>query len=348
MGHINNQEESMKSRLFKLLAAGAALSAVGAAQASAAGPTPVSTTGKTISLFASGLNTPTSFAFGDGTVFEGDGGAESAGPPNGGVFALKNNTVTHVSGSPAFVAGVVWHNGTLYVSGGNPTSATAGTFTISAYSGWNGSQFAKQKVIYTAPKKFQGFNGIAYGPDGRLYVGADVGLLDNNDHGKAGISPYVYDLLSLRTDGKDLKVFATGMRQPWQIAFASGSSSPFVTDLGQDSGAKNPPDFLLHVKKGDNYGFPKCNWTNKTACKPYAKPFKQFGHDPAVQGIAIVGKTIYLSEFSASQVVSLPLSGKGSPKVIAKGFGAPIVGLAASGHSLYVGRVTGDVFKLAL
>jgi glucose/arabinose dehydrogenase len=348
MGHIHTQEEFMKSRLFKLLAAGAALSAVGAAQASAAAPpTPVSTTGKTISLFASGLTTPTSFAFGGSTVFEGDGGAES-GPPTGGVFALENGKGVRIPGSPSFVAGLAWHAGTLYVSGGNPTSATSGTFTISAYSAWNGTKFASQKVIYTAPKKFQGFNGIAYGPDGRLYVGVDVSLFQSNDHGPASKSPFLYELLSLKPNGKDLKVFAKGMRQPWQIAFAAGDKSPFVTDLGQDSGAKNPPDFLLHVKKGDNYGFPACNWTKPAACKKYTKPFKLFGHDPAVQGIAIVGKTIYLSEFSAGQVVALPLSGKGSPKVIAKGFGAPIVGLAASGGSLYVGRLTGDVFKIAL
>ena len=49
----------------------------------------------------------------------------------------------------------------------------------------------------------------------------------------------------MKTNGKDLKVFASGMRQPWQIAFAPGSTSPLVSDLGQDKGAKNPPDFVL-------------------------------------------------------------------------------------------------------
>ena len=53
-----------------------------------------------------------------------------------------------------------------------------------------------------------------------------------NDHGPAK-TPYVYDILSLNANGKGIKVFATGIRQPWQMVFPAGSSSPYVSDLGQ-------------------------------------------------------------------------------------------------------------------
>ena len=48
-----------------------------AATADAAGgpPLPTGLGGATVKLFASGVQTPTSFAFGDGAVFEGDGGS---------------------------------------------------------------------------------------------------------------------------------------------------------------------------------------------------------------------------------------------------------------------------------
>jgi glucose/arabinose dehydrogenase len=126
-------------------------------------------------------------------------------------------------------------------------------------SGWNGSKFAKQKAIDTAPAKFNGFNGIAFGPDGRLYVGVDVGLTDGNDYGPTTTSPYRYDILSISPTGTGLKVFVTGIRQPWQFAFPEGSDFPLVSALGQDKGAKNPPDFVVKVHPGDDYGFPKCN-----------------------------------------------------------------------------------------
>ena len=187
----------------------------------------------------------------------------------------------------------------LYVSGGSIT-ATGPKWQLLKWSGWNGTTFTKQTAIYTAPKKFQGFNGIAFGADGRLYVGVDTGLLNGNDHGPSNLSPYLYDILSFKSNGKGLKVFATGIRQPWQMVFPKGSSSPFVSDLGQDSAAKNPPDFILRVHSGDNFGFPACNWTSASKCKGYAKPFQQFAPHTDIMGMVIMGKRIYTTSFRAS------------------------------------------------
>jgi hypothetical protein len=101
----------MRGRTAALIAASAVATAAMATPAMAAGPppTPKATNGHTVQLVASGLNTPTSFAFGGGNVFEGDGGAETNKVPNGGVFVLKNGTGTLIPGSPQFVAGLAWH-----------------------------------------------------------------------------------------------------------------------------------------------------------------------------------------------------------------------------------------------
>lgn len=88
-----------------------------------------------------------------------------------------------------------------------------------------------------------------------LYAGVDVGF--GNHHGPA-TAPFQYDILAfgLRDEHPQPHVFASGIRQPWQLAFAPGEPNPYVTDLGQDQDAVNPPDFILHVHAGDNYGFP--------------------------------------------------------------------------------------------
>jgi glucose/arabinose dehydrogenase len=330
--------------------AGASMLAGGTAVAAGGPPPPIAVNGHKVKLVASGLGTPTSFAFGSGATFEGDGGSNQSGPPNGGVFVLKGGKATKLAGSPAFVAGLAWHKGALFVSGGTPTSATSGKFQILKWSGWNGTSFSKHRVVYTAPKKFQGFNGIAFGPDGRLYVGVDLGLLNGNDHGPSTTSPYLYDILSMNSNGKAFKVFATGIRQPWQFAFARGSKSPLVSDLGQDSAAKNPPDFLLKVKKGDNYGFPQCNHTKGSKCKGFAKPFKSFSPHTDIMGLAIIGKTLYMTSFlgstgHAGEVFSMPLKG-GKLKTVVKGFVAPTVGLGQHAGSLYIGELTGQVFRV--
>ena len=189
-----------------------------AAAAAGPPPPPTSTNGNPVTQVAAGLASPTSFAFGAGQVFEGDGG-HRPGPPNGGVFVLRGGAGTKIPGSPAFVAGLAWHDGSLYISGATPTGPKAARWQLLRWSGWNGTTFTKRKVIYTAPKKFQGFNGLGFGANGRLYVGVDVGLSNNNDHGPASLSPYLYDILSLNPNSKDLKVFASGIRNRGRWSF---------------------------------------------------------------------------------------------------------------------------------
>lgn len=313
-------------------------------------PLPVTTNGASVHLVASGLKTPTSFAFGDGAVFAGDAGASNTcQPPNGGLFVLRDGKATLIPGSPQFVGGLASQNGTLYISGYSSTGSCHGKFQLLAWSGWNGTSFVTHRVVYTAPPKFQGFNGLAFGANGRLYVGVDVGLLNDNDHGPASRSPYLYDILSMKPNGTDLRVFAKGIRQPWQLAFPVGSNSPFVSDFGQDYDAANPPDFLLRVSQGDNYGFPKCNWTNAQVCQGYSKPFKVFAPHTDAGGLAIIGNRLYMSEFGFTtqhppQVVWMPLTG-GPVHVFMKGFPASIIGLGAHDGTIYVGDQTGRVYR---
>lgn len=342
----------MRTRTFAPGAAVAALTMlVGTPAAGAAAPPPpTATAGQSVTTVASGLGTPTSFAFGPGLVFEGDGGNETKGPPNGGVFLLADGKATKLAQAPQFVAGLAWHNGSLYVSGGTLASKQSVKWQLQRWSGWDGTNFRQRTVLWTAPAPLDGLNGIAFGHNGRLYVGVDVGLTDGNDHAPAK-TPYVYDILSFNAAGKDMRVYATGMRQPWQLAFTPHSAYPLVSDLGQDKGA-NPPDYLLRVRPGDNYGFPQCNGTTTSTCAGYAAPFRAFKPHTDIMGLAVVANRLYMTSFSGiggkghgGEVFSMPLSG-GALTPVVTGFVAPTVGLGAHGHTLYVGELTGQVFSL--
>lgn len=255
------------------------------------------------------------------------------------MFVLKKGVATRLPESPLFSFGLAWRNGTLYISAVNQ---------LLAWSGRNGTTFTKHTVIYTAPKRFPGFNGLGFGfgANGRLYVGVDVG--QKNDHGPA-TAPYQYDLLSFTTTGKNLRIVARGIRQPWQIVFPTGSSSPFVSDLSQDAPSKianKSPDFVLRVRPGQNYGFPKCNWVH--ACRKYARPFKFFSSHTDIGGVGIIGGRLYMSEFGFvlhPKVVSMPLAG-GPLQTVLRGFVTPIIGLGTHGGWVYVGELTGQVFRV--
>ena len=149
-----------------------------------------------------------------------------------------------------------------------------------------------------------------------------------------------------------LKVYATGMRQPWQIVFPPGSHTPLVSDLGQDKGLANPPDFVLRVHQGDNYGFPTCTWATPGACGGFTKPFAQFAPHEDIMGLAVVGGRLYMSSFGepggkgpGGEVLSMPLTG-GKAVPFVTGFVAPVVGLGQNRGSLYIGELTGQVFKV--
>jgi hypothetical protein len=289
---------------------------------------------------AAGMQTPTSFAFGAGQVFASDFGSENGGNTPGGVFVLKNGTAVRLAGSPPLAFGLAWRKGTLYISSAQQ---------LLAWSGWNGTTFATHKVIYTAPKGFTSFNGLGFGANGRLYVG--VGLAQTNDHAPSK-APFAFDVLSLTAAGRGLKVVATGIRQPWQMVFPAGSSSPIVSDLGQDRGAKNPPDFLLRVLPGQDYGFTKCNWIVLAACSGAATPWKFFTPHTDAMGLGIIGSRLYFSSFTGAtgqgpggEVLSMPLIG-GAATPPLTGFVAPTVALGVNAGWVYVGELTGQVFRV--
>jgi hypothetical protein len=315
----------------------AAISVAVAAPAAAATPRTVS--GHHADVVSTGVTTPTAFAFHDGTVFEADGGNDS-NKRGGGVFVLRGGRPHRLAGSPQFVAGLAWSKGALYLSGGTPTSARTGIFEIERWSGWNGRSFASRRTIYTAPGGFQGFNGLAIGPDGRLYVGVDLGLLAYNDHGPSNLSPYLYDILSMTTSGRDFTVYATGIRQPWQMVFPAGWRYPLVSDLGQDNGStSNPLDLVLRVRPGDDYGFPRC----AAVCTGFAQPWAKFSPHTDVMGLALMGKTLYMASYlgpganGPGEILSMPLRhGKARPAVV--GFNGAVIALGTDGTSLYIGQ----------
>lgn len=344
----------MLQRIVRSLIGCAVACAVIVPAASAAtSPLPKAAKGAKLQLVATGVTTPTAFAFGDGRVFVSDGTEPSntGAPKGGGVYVLTKGKAVLLPGSPLLAFGVTFHKGTLYVSGATiGPKGPAGQ--LYAWSGWNGTSFTKRKTIYTAPAGIL-LNGVAFGADGRLYSGVDVGL--TNDHGpKKGL---LYDLLSFNAAGKGMKVVATGMRQPWQLAFPAGSSSPFVTVLGQDkpkSVQGKVPDYILRVRQGQNYGFPTCNWIVKSACAKFATPFKFLSPHTDPGGLGIIGNRLYLSEFGfagTAKVQSLPLTG-GALKTLLTGFkGEAMIGLGTHDGWVYVGEPTtapgtGRVFRV--
>ena len=294
----------------------------------AASPPTVGSAG--VETVAHGIPRPTSFAFHAGTVLVSSPG------PGGGVFALRGGRATRVAGLPP-TFGLAWHGGTLY--------GTSGTELL-AWSGWNGTRFARTKVVFSGPRGLPGLNGVAVGgPGGRIYLA--VRLDEAFDH-TADHAPYAQKLISLRADGSDVKVVATGLRQPWEIAFARGD--PYVTVLGQDNlGPKQPPDYVIRARPGQRYGFPACNWSKPAACNGFTKPFALFPAHSTPMGIAADGSTLYVALAGGTgagpEVVTIPATG-GPATPALTGFHSRVRAVGFAGGYLYAADLGGTVYRV--
>lgn len=309
--------------------------------ATAAGPPlPTATNGKPVSVVATGIPTPTSFAFYKGNIFVSAGGNPNNGK-GGGVYVVRKGKGVLLPGSPPFVAGLALRGNTLYVSAGPK---------ILAWTGWNGSHFTHVRLVVKGPANFSGFNGLAFGHDGRLYSGVSLPNTKKADF-THGATPYANDVVSVSTKGGLLKVVSVDVRQPWQLLFTPGRNAPIVSDLGQDNlGKKEPPDALLRAHQGDDFGFPTCNWVKMALCAGFAPPMMNFPAHADPMGLGMIGNNLYVSLFGGlgkgpEVIRTSPTGGADSAFMI--GFAAPVVGLGTHAGRVYVGDLTSTVYSVA-
>jgi glucose/arabinose dehydrogenase len=312
------------------LAATIALTA--AAAAAKAPPLPQATGHRTVTVVARGIPTPTEFAFLAGRLFVGGYGDESNPTVAGGVYILGGGKAIRVPGSPEHVYGLAAGKNTLYLS----TSQS-----LLAWSGWDGRRFRKTRVIRT-PDGYGTFRGLAVGPDGLIYLGA------NTDPPPPKPNPSD-SFVSVDPATGAAKIIATGIRQPWQPLFLPGHALPLVSDLNQDDlGPNRPRDYLLAITRGANYGFPSCPATPST-CANYSQPLVQFRAHSSPMGLGYLNGKVYIALYGGlgkgPVVVSMPPKG-GKPTPFVSGFPAGVIALGTARGSLYAGDQSGVIYRV--
>jgi len=324
----------MHSKAIALCVIVAAALAGAAVAADGPPPLPRAVNGADVTVLARGIPLPAGIAIGKGTVFVAAFGSEDGKTP-GGLFRVGAGRATKLA--DGMYIGLTWHAGTLYAGSLGRTGSK-----IVAFRGWDGERFASRKVLRRSAVSF---TGLAVGPDGRLYAGGGTEDCDlcKQKH------PRSQSVLSMRLDGSDLRVVARGLRQPFGVAFARGIREPFVTVEGQENlGRHQPPDYVIRARTGEDYGFRRCTWAKPAACAGFAKPLALLPAHSSPTGIAAMGTQLYLGMFNGTRgpaVWRLPVSGGAWHEVVG-GFPAPVVGIATSGRSLYVGDLTGTVYRI--
>lgn len=232
-------------------------------------------------VYAFGPTDPTAITFGpDGHLY--------AAALNGDIFRLVDNDgddyaemrqpIFRSNGQLRFLAGITFDdNGTLFVSDSGRIGTLIDENSDDIYDTHTVLVEGLPSWLYWGHSN----NGIAFGPDGKLYVG--VG--STTDHGLLR-EEYEASMLRMNPDGSELEVFATGFRNPYDLAF-SPEGELFAIDNNPDQFDAGlpylPAEELNHVREGLDYGFPDV----------FAPPLNGYGdtEPPAALFLASVGSS---------------------------------------------------------
>ena len=141
---------------------------------------------------------------------------------------------------------------------------------------------------------------LAFGPDGRLYLGLGDGGGAFDPHGNAQRPDRLLGkLVSARVDGSGTprwRVEATGLRNPWRFSFDAGLNEVWIGDVGQDKVEEVNRVALEPDEAPKNLGWPVYEGTRRLKGKrldgrgELVFPAAQYTHD---DGCSITGGVVY-------------------------------------------------------
>ncbi len=245
--------------------------------------------------------------------------------------------------------GLLWYRGTLYV---------ASTGRVDTYSNLRGNRFTTHKKIVTLPAKVGESNRLVLAPNGRILMGISASC----DHCTPA-SKLSGAIVSFLPDGRDVRVYASGIRAPIGLAYYPGTSDLFVTmNQRDDLGTKTPGDWLSVVRAGESWGFPACYGQGGSACNGVPDPVAVLDTHAAAGDVAMVtgrlatttGTAALVAEWAKGTVLRVALhpsaSGQsgssytGSSEPFLTGLKNPVA-LVSYGNAVYVGDwTTGKIY----
>jgi glucose/arabinose dehydrogenase len=204
-------------------------------------------------------------------------------------------------------------------------------------------------------------DNVVVGRDGRLYLGSGstCDVCREKDSRSATI-------LSVRPNGRDLRVVARGLRNPYGLAFRPGTGWLYVTVNGRDDLGAEPAEMLVAVAQGRHFGWPDCwpSWARKRLagqrCARVTPPAAYLEPRSGAGGIAFErnGRTAYVALWGqyfgrkhGRTVVRLSFGARGRvvrQQVFARGFDHPLAVLVARDGALFVSDWgTGRIYRIS-
>ena len=143
---------------------------------------------------------------------------------------------------------------TVHVPTGDVYVSHQGKITVLSDTNGDDKADVQENFAEGLPFDLHQNDNLKFGPDGWLYigVGSTCNACDDLDRRSAAI-------LRFNIDTGESEIYATGLRNPFDIAFHPENGELFATDNGRDDlGMDAPFEELNHIIQGGDYGYPDC------------------------------------------------------------------------------------------
>jgi glucose/arabinose dehydrogenase len=222
-----------------------------------------------------GLDRPTSLAFApDGSI--------TVALQGGRIMSVDHATATmrEVARGFSIPLGLLWIGDALYVSDDGTVWRLRGNERVA--------------VVRGIPTAQHSTDGMAVGPDGKIYLG--VGTTCNacrEEDARSG------SIVRFSPDGSGFEIFARGFRNPYDLAFHPRDGSLWATDNGRDDLGTEVPDELNLVQQGKHYGWPDCYGRGRGgSCSDTVRALLELEANSSSNGVAFYTGRSFPAEFT--------------------------------------------------
>ena len=234
-----------------------------------------------------GLSNPTSIAVsGDGTVFVSEQDGDIAALTDDDSDGMADTANLYARGFAAPL-GLLHHEDTLYVS-------HRGSVTALRDLDGDGQVDEIETIVSDLPVGIHQNNGLALGPDGKMYL--TLGSTCNACRERSELSASV---LQLNLDGLEMRVFSSGLRNVYDIAFHPEDGTLFGADNGRDELELHVPEELNLLVDGGNYGWPDCWGDGKGSnCESTLPPVVEMEERSSANGLIFYTGAMFPKEYT--------------------------------------------------
>ena len=264
-----------------------------------------------------------------------------------------------------------------YYSAAGPRRTVLSRFSVAG----GVASAASELVVLEVEQPYSNHNGgaVRFGADGMLYLGFGDGgsggdpqgngqnvmtllgkVIRIDVSGASAVQPYVVpsDNPFVDVDGALPEIWALGLRNPWRMAFDSGTGALWVGDVGQ-----NAVEEISVVSRGGNYGWntmegnacysPSSGCSSSGLSLPWATYSHTNGRCSVTGGVVYRGSAVpelagayVFGDYCSGEVWAMPADGSAAPVVVANGLGnISSFGMDAAGE-VYLVRFGSPIMRL--